>query len=133
MARAMKVTPLVRRTPLKRSRRTHTPEERAAHQRYVGARMYVWGRDRGRCQATERVRGLNPLGGRSSLPPGWPSCDGPIDPHHLVLQQQAARAGRLDLLTDTELLVCLCRAHHSWVHSHPALATALGLLRDLEP
>jgi 5-methylcytosine-specific restriction endonuclease McrA len=49
-------------------------------------------------------------------------CWGRLDPHHVHRRSQGGQ--------DTvENLILLCRAHHSWVHEHPADSAALGLLR----
>ena len=52
-------------------------------------------------------------------------CWGRIDPHHILPR---GRGG-----PDTaENLACLCRAHHDWVHAHPAQGYDLGLLKKSE-
>lgn len=53
-------------------------------------------------------------------------CWGRLDPHHLVRRSQ----GGPDTATN---LKTLCRAHHSYVHDHPAEAYDLDLLRRPTP
>lgn len=49
-------------------------------------------------------------------------CWGEIDPHHVLPK---GRGGK-----DTaDNLICLCRAHHDWVHNHPEASYALNFLR----
>lgn len=51
------------------------------------------------------------------------TCWGRLDPHHLLRRSQGGS-------DDPSNLLLLCRAHHRWVHDHPAQARALGLLRS---
>ena len=49
-------------------------------------------------------------------------CFGPIDPHHVLRRSQGGK--------DTvENLIAVCRAHHDWIHQHPAKSYSLDLLR----
>lgn len=49
-------------------------------------------------------------------------CFGPIDPHHVLRRSQGG--------PDTvENLISVCRAHHDWIHTHPARSYSFGLLR----
>lgn len=49
-------------------------------------------------------------------------CAGRLDPHHVLMRSQGGQ--------DTaENLKTLCRAHHDWVHAHPAASYDLDLLR----
>jgi len=50
------------------------------------------------------------------------ACWGRLDPHHV---QPRGRGGPDELWN----LITLCRAHHDWVHAHPELSRAVGLLR----
>lgn len=107
----MKRSPLRRFTPLRSTstlKRT-TPLKAGRRSRGVQKAIYaeVILRDGG-CVAATLVRGVQ--------------CAGRIDPHHVLRRSHGG--------PDTpENLVCLCRAHHSWVHDHPAQSVALGLLR----
>jgi hypothetical protein len=47
------------------------------------------------------------------------------DPHHRVAMKAGGRAESEDPHSPEKLL-SLCRAHHSWVHQHPALCGPLG-------
>jgi hypothetical protein len=49
-------------------------------------------------------------------------CSGRLDPHHVLMRSQGGK----DI---AENLKTLCRAHHDWVHGHPAESYALDLLR----
>lgn len=106
----MKRTPLRRYTPLK----AKTPLKRGepikrARAKAVPTSLYkqVLARDLG-CVARDTVRQIR--------------CYGRIDPHHVLPR---SRGGK-DTLDD---LISLCRAHHEWVHDHPAESYELGLLR----
>ncbi len=49
-------------------------------------------------------------------------CWGPVDPHHVLRRSQGGE--------DTvENLISVCRAHHDWIHQHPARSYELDLLR----
>ena len=106
----MKRTPLRRYTPLK----AKTPLKRGepikrTRGKPVPSSLYqqVLARDLG-CKARDTVRQIR--------------CFGRIDPHHILPRGR----GGADTL---ENLVSLCRAHHDWVHDHPAESYDLGLLR----
>lgn len=107
----MKRSPLRRLTPLRSTstlKRT-TPLKAGKQSRGVPKDVYaaVVLRDGG-CRAVSLIRSVQ--------------CAGRIDPHHIIRRSQGG--------PDTpENLVCLCRAHHSWVHEHPEQSYALGLLR----
>jgi len=107
---AVKRTPLRRYTPLK----AKTPLKRGepikrSRSKPVPSSLYqqVLARDLG-CKARDTVRQIR--------------CFGRIDPHHILPRGR----GGADTL---ENLVSLCRAHHDWVHDHPAESYDLGLLR----
>lgn len=70
-----------------------------------------------RDQVLERDRGCR---ARTLVPEV--RCFGPIDPHHVLRRSQGG--------PDTvENLIAVCRAHHDWIHGHPARAYSLNLLR----
>jgi hypothetical protein len=97
-------TPLRAKTALKRGE----PIKRT-RAKPVPSSLYqqVLARDLG-CVARDTVRQIR--------------CMGRIDPHHILPRGR----GGADTL---ENLVSLCRAHHDWVHDHPAESYDLGLLR----
>ena len=104
----MKRSAPLRRTPLKRG----GPIKAKGKSRAVPKDIYaqVVARDNG-CRAERLVREI--------------SCYGRLDPHHIQRRSQGG--------TDTaDNLVTLCRAHHRWVHEHPALSKPLGLLAGHE-
>ncbi|MBL7487031.1 hypothetical protein [Frankia sp. AgW1.1] len=51
------------------------------------------------------------------------TCCGPLDGHEPLTR---ARGGSV---LDPDNIRMICRAHHDYIHEHPALATALGWLR----
>jgi 5-methylcytosine-specific restriction endonuclease McrA len=106
----MKRTPLRRFTPLKTKTTLKRGEPiKRARAKAVPTSLYkqVLARDLG-CVARDTVRQIR--------------CYGRIDPHHVLPR---SRGGK-DTLDD---LISLCRAHHEWVHDHPAESYELGLLR----
>lgn len=107
----MKRTPLRRFTPLKAKTplRRVEPIGKRSRVKAVPKSIYeqVLARDLG-CVARDTVRDIR--------------CFGRIDPHHILPR---SRGGK-DTLDD---LASLCRAHHEWVHAHPAQSYELGLLR----
>lgn len=96
----------MRRMPLKR-----VSPKRAA-QRYERERTVqaVLMRDRFTCRAAQIVSELE--------------CRGRLDVHELLTR---ARGGSI---LDVDGAVSLCRAHHDYVHTHPAEALERGLLRS---
>lgn len=78
-------------------------------------RSVVKRRARGRCEACA----AHPL----------PACDGRYaHAHHVVTK---ARGRGWPGLHDPENGLGVSAIHHSWIHEHPAAATALGFLRSL--
>ena len=124
---AMKSSPLLRKTPLERKTplrsriRRFTAEQKAAHRDYVAARAIAYERDGGQCQVPVLLAQSSAM-----VVPGWlrTACHGRVDPHHLATQQHAP-----ELIADVDNLRCICRWHHEAIHSHPAEAKRLGLLR----
>ena len=108
----MKRTPLQRKTPLRStSTLARSPMKRSrpkATDRAVVAQVVL--RDGG-CVARSQVPEVR--------------CAGRIDPHHVLPR---GRGGK----DTTENLICLCRAHHDWVHSNPSRAYDLGFLARSE-
>lgn len=108
----MKRSPLKRTTTLKRGTSTlkrtpFRPKSKRPRGVPTSVRNDVFARDRG-CVAVLLVRDVR--------------CSGPLDPHHVLRRSQGG--------TDTaDNLLTLCRAHHRWVHEHPALSIEIGLLR----
>jgi predicted restriction endonuclease len=49
-------------------------------------------------------------------------CSGHLDAHHVLMRSQ----GGQDTVQNLKML---CRAHHDWVHRHPAKSYDLDLLR----
>ena len=103
MVATMKRTPLKRTTPLRSKKRLKST--------YRGipdsVRAEVMARDMG-CVAQFMVREV--------------ICSGHLDAHHVLMRSQGG--------PDTaDNLKVLCRAHHEWVHRHPAKSYALDLLR----
>lgn len=49
-------------------------------------------------------------------------CQGRLDPHHVLPRGRGGPDTAVNLVT-------LCRCHHDWVHAHPNLSRAAGLLR----
>jgi len=111
----MRRTPLKRRTPLSPGaplrRQTSLSRGTSLRRRARGVArdLYeqVLARDGG-CIA----RGLVPQ----------VSCMGRIDPHHRLMRSQGGK----DSLDN---LISVCRAHHDWIHAHPARSYDLDLLR----
>lgn len=103
---------LRRSAPLERSSRLGEQIRRSTRQRKrLGVpstvREEVINRDRG-CRADRLVTEIR--------------CWGPIDPHHVLRRSQGG--------PDTsENLISVCRAHHDWIHQHPARSYELGLLK----
>lgn len=83
------------------SRRTEIPARSAVVE-------YVTRRDRGACQAKDRV--------------GHVRCAGPLDPHEIIPRS----AWRLGYLDPTNIIM-VCRAHHDWIGDHPKVAHLRGL------
>ncbi len=104
----MKRSAPLRRTPLKRGGPIKSKGKSHAVPKDIYAQVVA--RDNG-CAARTAVREI--------------SCDGRLDPHHIQRRSQ----GGADTV---ENLVTLCRAHHRWVHEHPALSKSLGLLAGHE-
>jgi hypothetical protein len=99
----MKRTPLQRKTPLKRSRAPKSKPKPVSTDLYAE----VVRRDMG-CVAQRLVPEIK--------------CAGRLDPHHVLMRSQGGQDTAQNLKT-------LCRAHHDWVHNHPALSYELDLLR----
>ena len=110
----MRRTGLTRRTPLQRVARLNpsSAKRRAQETAYRIARLVVWERDGGRCQAQVGWR--------------WPDiqCAGPIDPHHVWRQSQHP-----ERRCDPQVMMLLCRAHHDAVHANPDRARQAGFLK----
>lgn len=83
---------------------------------FANVRAEVFERDGYRCQTNRIASELTTV-----MPDDWPVCSWwRIDPHH---RQRQGHGGE-----DTPRNVdTTCRAHHDWIHAHPALATELGL------
>jgi hypothetical protein len=98
--------PLERSTPLARQLRRTTGKRKA-----LGVpsdiKAQVLARDAG-CRASRLVADVR--------------CWGPVDPHHVLRRSQ----GGPDTVDN---LIAVCRAHHDWIHQHPARSYDLGLLR----
>ncbi len=92
-----------RLAPVSASRRAENPE-------YEAAKATVLLRDRGHCQAAELVPDV--------------ACGGVRDPHHVWAQGMYP-----ERRTDPDVLITLCRQHHTWTHDHPIEARQLGLLQ----
>jgi hypothetical protein len=77
---------------------------------YETAKLAVWIRDGGECQAREC----------------WPevACGGRIDPHHIAPQGIWP-----ELRAVEDNMKCVCRSRHSFLHDHPIQAREVGLLR----
>jgi hypothetical protein len=111
-----RLTPLRTRSALRRSKPIErsvgdqlrrTTRKRKALGVPSEIREQVLQRDRG-CRAQRLVTDIR--------------CWGPIDPHHVLRRSQGG--------PDTvENLISVCRAHHDWIHQHPARSYDLGLLR----
>ena len=54
-------------------------------------------------------------------------CWGPLDGHEIRRRSQDP-----DAWLNLDLIRTVCRAHHSWLHDHPAVAVELGLLVHTE-
>jgi hypothetical protein len=103
MATSVKRSPLKRKTPL-RSKSKLKSKPRSISE---SLRREVTLRDAG-CVAQLLVREV--------------VCSGHLDAHHVLMRSQGGQ--------DTaENLKMLCRAHHEWVHRHPARSYELDLLR----
>ena len=50
-------------------------------------------------------------------------CGGPVDGHEVLPK------GRGGDWLDRDNVIALCRAHHGYVHAHPAWAETVGLLK----
>lgn len=99
----MKRSPLKRSTPLKSKKRLTSKPRKIPD----SVRAQVMARDMG-CVAQFMIREV--------------VCSGHLDAHHVLMRSQGG--------PDTaENLKVLCRAHHEWVHRHPAKSYALDLLR----
>lgn len=105
----MKRTPLKRKTELKRGQPIKRGKPITKRSRAVPKDVYaqVLARDGG-CVARLLVPEIR--------------CQGRIDPHHALMRSQGGK----DTLED---LIAVCRAHHDWIHNHPARSYELGLLR----
>lgn len=104
----MKRSAPLRRTPLKRGGPIKAKGKTRAVPKDIYAQVLTRDKD---CRARTLVREI--------------PCYGRLDPHHIQRRSQGG--------TDTaDNLVTLCRAHHSWVHEHPALSKSLGLLAGHE-
>jgi hypothetical protein len=104
-----KVEVLMKRSPLKRSTPLTAKKRLTSKSRKIpdSVRAQVMARDMG-CVAQFMIREV--------------ICSGHLDAHHVLMRSQGG--------PDTaENLKVLCRAHHEWVHRHPAKSYALDLLR----
>ena len=114
----MKRSPLTRKTELKRGAplRSNQPLKRTT-------RLRPGKRSRGVPADIRTTVALRDGGcvARTAIPSV--ACWGRLDPHHVLRRSQGG--------PDTpDNLVTLCRAHHEYVHGHPAEARALGFLRS---
>lgn len=66
------------------------------------------------CEVMAPVRGLHT---RCGLPT--------TEVHHKLTRSRGGDV--LDTVAETYHLICICRSHHHWVHTHPGLATQTGL------
>jgi len=107
--------PLKRSTPLQRKQAMarHPTALRRSSGKRRGSPVSTETRE----QITDRDRGC--VGARLVTEI---ACWGPLDPHHILRRSQGGT-------NDPDNLVTLCRAHHDWVHAHPARSVDLGLLR----
>lgn len=111
----MKRTPIARRTRLRP--RSKARAVRAAE--FAPVIEQAKRRDLG-CKFGSAVALAAAEGGAPTDRPG--DCWGPLHPHHILPRSR----GGGDVLDN---LVVLCAGHHQWVHEHPRIAKALGLLR----
>jgi hypothetical protein len=123
----MKRTPLQRKTPLKRSSLDSSSEvKRKTPLRQMSKKRQKEQRERRkfvadvlesrpRCQAGALIRGVM----RAHPCHVWS-----VDVHEPLTR---ARGGSI---LDPDNAVALCRSCHDWIHTHPAEATYLGLLRS---
>lgn len=51
-------------------------------------------------------------------------CAGPLDPHHVYIQSRHP-----ERRNDPDAMQVACRAHHDYVHAHPAESMESGLIR----
>ena len=96
---------MIRRKPLAQQ----SAARRAEKQLYDRARQRAFDRDKGRCQAADRVTEI--------------ACWGVLDPHHVF-----PRSRYPERRNDPDALLTVCRGHHDWIGDHPARARELGLL-----
>lgn len=88
--------------------RPESAKHRADRARRDAVKRVVWRRDRGECQAKDRVPDVR--------------CSGPKDPHEII-PRSAWSKGYLEV----DNVITICRAHHDWVGDHPDLAHDVGL------
>lgn len=117
----MKRTPLVRKTPLRRTGRLRamSPKRRAeaAQRRAVIAAVKL--RDGDRCHAQVVISRR----AEAAAVHGWPiTCDGPLDAHEKI-PRSAWPGGHLV----TSNVIMVCRRHHDWIDAHEITAATLGL------
>lgn len=121
----MKRTPIIRRTPLARSRKP-IPKRSKSPVRLERLRLYGEAREEARLTLICLQLGIGPVeAALCHVHPRceWPECQSPgIDPHHTHGRRGAN-------LYDKTKLRFLCRAHHEQVHHDPKAARALGLLQ----
>lgn len=115
---------LKRRAPLRRvsAKRAMLNVERAAFVREQLARRTV-------CEAGERISNeLDRVLASGTSPAAWLGwhCMGGATELHEPLTR--ARAPGRETILEVANSVAVCRACHTFIHDHPAVATALGLL-----
>ncbi len=113
----MKRTPIIRRTPLKRSQKP-IPKQSKSPVRAERMRLYEIAKDEARLELLT-AQGLSMF----DIPRcQWPGCKGDaVDPHH-------THGRRGTNLYDKSKIKFLCRRHHNQTHHDPKAARALGLI-----